>query len=215
MTLRAVHAHSSRARGLASRPITRSGAYTLDAGNGAGTREVLGDHLLGLIDHLVEIDTLQGSALSPFPETLVDDTGGTHRVTAPDTFAASGVLRGGGLLSVSWWDRDPEPGTRIILHGTAGTAVLETAPGVSPGANQPQIAPLRLSVTTAGGERHVTEATPSSLPVSARNVVATYRRFLDDVRNGTRGSAGFSDAAHLHGLLDAGVPSRLAALGQD
>ena len=204
--IRAVSAHASRARGLAGRPVTRSGAYTLDAANGAGTREVLGGHLLGLIDHLVGIETLSGRALPPNPARVIDDAGGEHVVTAPDTFTATGTVRGGGLLTVSWWDRDPDPCTRIVIHGTRGTAELVTQAGVPAAHNQPQMAPLRLVTTTLDGKRKVVETPESSLPLLAQNVAATYRCFLDDLQNGTHNSAQFTDAAHIHQFLDAGVP---------
>lgn len=204
--IRAIEAHACRSRGLASRPVTASGSYTLDARNAAGTREVLGGHLVGLVDHLAEIEALCGRGLAPFPDTLADDTGAVHKVTAGDTFVACGRLRGGGLVSISWWDRDPVPRVRLVVHGTRGTAELGTPDGVPPGQLQPQMAPLRLVVTFSDGAVEVLEPPPSSLPLAAQNVAATYRCFLDDIRNGTCKSAQFAQAAHVHELLDAGFP---------
>lgn len=202
-----VHAQASRARGLAARPVTRSASYTLDSRNGAGTREVLGGHLLGLVEHLVGIEQLaDGRALPPFPATLQDEAGPEHVVTAPDTFAASGTLRGGGLLTVAWWDRDPAPGTRIVFHGTEGTAVLESSGSARPALSQSQMTPMRLTVTSAAGKQRITEPAESHLPMVAQNVAAAYERFIQDVLTGSRTSPGFSTAARLHELLDTAVP---------
>ena len=204
--IRAIEAHATRARGLATRRVTRSGAYTLDAANGAGTREVLGGHLLGLVDRLERVVSLSGTALAPQPETLTDDEGNVHRVTTPDTFVANGRLRGGGLLSMSWWDRDPDPRVRVVVHGTLSKAVLETPEGLNPALVQPQMAPLRLRLISREGDTQVVEPEASDLTLVAQNVAAAWRCFADDLRNGTAFSATFDDAVRLHELLDAGVP---------
>lgn len=208
--IRLVEAHGSRARGLTARPITAAGAYTLDVANGAGAREVLGGHLLGLVDRLVGIRSIEGGSLRPQPGRLVDATGETHVVTAPDTFVATGRLLNGGLLSAAWWDRDPEPGTRVVVHGTRGRAELFTPEEAMASINQPQMVPLRLRVTDLEGESRTFEDEPSPLPVLAQNVAASYRRFLDDTLTGSRWSASFSTAACLHELLDSGLPTAAA-----
>lgn len=204
--IRSVAAQSARRKGI-GKPVAASYGYTYDAASRAGTREVLGGHLIGLIDHLVGIEALAGSSQSPYPPQVSDDSGRVHHVTALDSFAACGRLAGGGLLTLAWWDRDPVPGTRIVIHGTHGTAELTSLPLAAGEDANPQITPLRASITWNDGSGHVIEPAGDGLPLPARNLAAAYRVFLDDLRAGTRNSASFADAARIHRLLDAGVPS--------
>lgn len=204
--IRSVTAKSSRRKGI-GKPVPASYGYTYDAVNRAGTREVLGGHLIGLIDHLVGIETLTAGSQPPYPSQVSDDTGRVHHVTALDSFAACGRLTGGGLLTLAWWDRDPAPGTRIVIHGTHGTAELTTRPLTSEEDPNPQITPLRASITWNNGFKHVIEPACDGFALQARNLAAAYRFFLNDLRTGMRNSATFADAARIHRLLDDGVPS--------
>jgi len=205
--IRVVEAHTSRAKGLPQAPLTPGGSYTVDASFRAGTREVPGGHLLGLVEYLVGVAGLEGQTLKPDPGHLVDSAGNRHEVTAPDTFVASGRLVGGGLLVLDWWDRAPAPRTRVVIHGTRGTAELTSLPGAAPAAYQPQTAPLRLTLSFNDGEERVIEPPSSDLPRPAQHVSATYQRFLDDVRDGTASSVSFTTAARIHELLDEGIPA--------
>ncbi|MFT3780108.1 MAG: Gfo/Idh/MocA family oxidoreductase [Ottowia sp.] len=203
--IRSVTAHAARRKGI-GRSVPASYGYTLDATSRAGTREVLGGHLIGLVDHLVGIESLSALSQSPYPSKVDDDAGTVHSVTALDSFAACGRLVGGGIVALTWWDRDPAAGTRIVIHGTEGTAELTTLQPVAGEDSNPQITPLRASITWNDHSRHVIEPADDTLAPAARNLAAAYRLFLDDLRSGTQNSVTFAKAARLHSLIDKGVP---------
>lgn len=207
--IRSVAVQSSRLKGTGNHPIPASYGYTYDADNFAGTREVLGGHLVGMIDHLVGVESLEGRSIPPYPNEVQDISGRTHHVTAPDSFVATGTLTGGGLLSMAWWDRDAAPCCRIVIRGTLGTALIMSRPQ-GPGVDiNPQISPLDVIVTLADGSCRRLEAPAPDLPLPAQNVAIAYRLFLDDLRKGTADSASFADAVRVHRLIDDGIP-RLA-----
>lgn len=204
--IRAVSVQAGRLKGTGNSPIPASYGYTYDSDNCAGTREVLGGHLIGLIDHLVGVDSLEGRSLPPYPTEIHDASGQKHHVTALDTFAAIGRLRGGGVLSMAWWDRDPAPFMRIAIHGTRGTATITSEPKGNNEDINPQISPLSIKIMMADGSCHTIEPPAAILPLAAQNVAIAYRLFLDDMRNGTHHSATFADAARVHKLIDLGIP---------
>lgn len=203
--IRSVVATAARRKGIGPASPASYG-YTYDAGSRAGTREVLGGHLIGLVDHLVGIEGLTALSQPPYPREIRDDRGNLLTVTALDSFAACGRLTGGGLLSLAWWDRDPAPGTRITINGTLGSAELATASAGAKEDINPQITPLHARITLNDGGRHIVDPDPSCLPTPAQNLSVAYRFFLDDVRFRTQHSATFSQALRVHRLLDNGVP---------
>lgn len=203
--IRSVSATASRRKGIGLATPASYG-YTYDAANRAGTREVLGGHLIGLIDHLVGVESLAALSQPPHPREVRDDRGQPLAVSALDSFVACGRLSGGGLLSLAWWDRDPVPGTRITIHGTLGSADLVTSAPTAGEDVNPQITPLHGTITLNDSSQRRLAPDSGDLPLPARNLAAAYRLFLDDLRHGTRHSTTFADAARLHQLLDNGVP---------
>ncbi|MBO2464443.1 hypothetical protein [Actinomadura violacea] len=89
----------------------------------------------------------------------------------------------------------------IVLQGLDGRLELRTKdPGI-PSLRQPQMAPFRGTLVTAGGTREL--APPASeLPVAARNPAALYRQVADDLANGTSTAPTFEEAVAQHRRLD-------------
>ncbi|MFB4300509.1 Gfo/Idh/MocA family protein [Actinomadura sp. NTSP31] len=177
-------------------------AYTLDAANAAGTLEVHGGHLLDLLDHLVPglevIDGTSSPVRTAYPVTGSDEPAA---VTAPDTLSATLRVGRSGIGALTAWDGDPAGSTVIVLQGLDGRLELRTADPGTPALRQPQMAPFRGTLVTAGGTRELAPAA-SDLPVAARNPAALYRQVAEDLANGTTTAPTFEEAVTLHRRLD-------------
>lgn len=187
-------------------------AYTLDAVNAAGTLEVHGGHLLDLLNHLLPgltvIDGTTSLVRSAYQVAGKDEP---VIATAPEVLSATLRVGRSGIGGVTAWDGDPAGSTAIVLQGLDGRLDLHT---VEPGAEwlrQPQMAPFRGTLITAGGVREL-GARRSDLPGAARNMAAFYRQVADDLANGTGAGTGtgtdadaaptFDEAVVLHRRLD-------------
>jgi predicted dehydrogenase len=197
--LQALSVRSSRTPGTA---FPAELAYTLDAANAAGTLEVHGGHLLDLLDHLIPglevIDGTSSLVRTAYPVTGSDEPAA---VTAPEVLSATLRIGRSGIGSVTAWDGDPAGSTVIVVQGLDGRLELRTVDPGMQALRQPQMAPFRGTLVTAGGTRELSPAA-SGLPIAARNPAALYRQVAEDLANGTAIAPTFKDAVTLHRRLD-------------
>ncbi|HLT61189.1 MAG TPA: Gfo/Idh/MocA family oxidoreductase [Microlunatus sp.] len=193
-----INARSSRAKGGEVDPAA---VYTLDAGNGAGTVDVLGGHLIDQLRRLVpDLAVDAGSSSLSHADHVVAGTGEGVIATAPDVFTAA-VSAGSAVGGVTAWDGDPAAATDIVVAGTLGKVELRSVPFDVPRLRQPQLAPYTGRLTTAGVEQEL-RPEPDDLPPPVGNIAGLYRQVAADLRDGTVTAPTFADGLELHRLLD-------------
>jgi len=211
-TVRSVAVHSCRGQGNALE-VPAWTAYTYDGRNGAGLVEVLGGHVLDLVQYLVgPIRDLSARTAIRTTGHRIAETGEPVTVTAADHLLATAELDGGAVASLHLYDGEAaRPHTAITVAGTGGNLLLASAPEASPSAAQPQIG--RLDLYQSRPDRPEWTPVPvdadhaSALPVEAANVARLYRRLAMDLQCGdlqrrSHTTPDFQDALDLHRVLE-------------
>lgn len=200
-----VTARTSTTKGL-GQAITSAWAYTVDAASRAGIIEIHGGHLLDAVDHLLSgvggIRVVDGMTAVTRPTYRVAGSDAVHHATAPDVFRAGVEVGERGIGSIQAWYADPDPGTEIVVLGTDGKVTLRTEPTPHPYPQQPQMAPYVAEVVTPAGRRTL-QGPVGRLAAESQNVLETYRRVLEDLRDGGRRAPRFADGVRVHEALDA------------
>ena len=204
-TIMSVTARTSTSKGL-GQAISPAWLYTIDAGSRAGVIEIHGGHLLDAVDYLLSgvggIRVVDSMAAVTRPTYRVADSDELHHATAPDVFRAGVEVGERGIGSIQAWYADPDPGTEIVVVGTEGKVVLRTERTLNAYPQQPQMAPYTADIVTPAGRRTL-QGPADRLAAETQNVMETYRRVLDDLRDGGRRAPRFDDGVRLHEALDA------------
>lgn len=180
----------------------RESGYLLDAANGATLLSIpLGHTLAALRDVLGDLSSVAAVIENRRPHVLVENTGATLPMNAPDQVLVCGTLTSGAALSIHYQGGLPRDGQGLIwtIHGTEGDLRVMGPSG------HVQMMPLTLWGTRGAGTLE-----PIAMPddcgfpdVIPGNVAKLYARMAADLSAGTRTAPDFDDAVQLHRVLAA------------
>jgi predicted dehydrogenase len=187
-------------------PVRKTGAYLLDADNGATMLTIpFGHTLAALRDVLGEVTSLSSVLATRRTQAVALDTGETLPVTAPDQVLVSGLLASGAPVSIHYRGGSARDGDGLLweINGSDGDLLVTGSSGHT------QMVQLSL----AGGRGDDKELKPIAVPADLRtgwpdnavpgNVARVYARMAADLRNGTRTAPSFDDAVAVHGIIAA------------
>ncbi|WP_084355826.1 Gfo/Idh/MocA family protein [Novosphingobium lentum] len=181
-------------------------AYTMDKANGATMLTIPMGHTLDALCHcLGEITELSATMAVLQPQFLNAETGETGTKTSPDQVAFTGRLANGAVAAVHYRSGMTR-GSGLLwdIHGTEGDLQVTSFGGHA----------QMLDLAVMGGRGEEQGLSPLAIPAEHRwvpeslagpalNVAQAYRRFANDMRDGTRTCPDFDDAVQRHRMIAA------------
>ncbi len=197
------------------------GLYVIDKVNGASTMAIQGGHAIDALRFVVgEFARVSAVVSNQFDEIEVIETGETRAKDAPDQILVSGILKNGGVVSVTInGGTVAGHGIEIRIFGTEGTLAI-SSPGtfnfqmselILEGARLPErrLAPLDIpegydpGIIPAGFKGRQPYPGVDIPRATIVNVTNLYRRIGKAILEGAPLDPDFATGTDMHRLLDA------------
>jgi predicted dehydrogenase len=186
----------------------KSSAYLFDRKIGGNLLTILGGHNLDAFTHMLgDFTELSAHTAQQFPEVELVDIQKVIKKTTDDQILITGKLTSGTAASVHIQGGvKHQTGLTLEIFGDEGTIVMSAPASIQFGSHQ-----LRGAGPTDNELRELT--IPDAYywaPLSLKNdsgfvlnMAQAYRKFAQDIQEGTSLAPNFEDAVKLHQLLDA------------